>query len=158
MMKAIPQSPSNDEIAAYLRSTLASGRVIPGYGHGVLRQPDPRFETLVAFGASRPEIAGDPHFQMVQKLSEIAPVVLKEHGKVCTTVSTQPACTVCISETANQTFVDQEPLSQCRLGLRGPVPSLWVHADTLLHGNLRGQPSLGPFGTVDLVKDIGLPH
>jgi citrate synthase len=26
-----------------VKSTLASGRVIPGYGHAVLRKPDPRF-------------------------------------------------------------------------------------------------------------------
>ena len=83
MMAAVPQRPSDEDIAGYLRQTLAAGRVIPGYGHGVLRKPDPRFETLVAFGAARPETARDPLFIMVQRLSQIAPQVLKDHGKVC---------------------------------------------------------------------------
>ena len=81
MTQELPPSPSDEQIASHLRQTLDSGRVIPGYGHGVLRQPDPRFKTLVAFGASRPKIAADPLFQLVQRLSQIAPLVLKEHGK-----------------------------------------------------------------------------
>ncbi len=63
-------------------STLKSGRVIPGYGHAVLRKPDPRFEALMDFASARPEIAQDPVFQLVKKNSEIAPGVLTEHGKV----------------------------------------------------------------------------
>ena len=74
---------SDKDISDYLWSTLKGGQVVPGYGHGVLRQPDPRFKTLIAFGNSRPEIAKDPLFQLVVKNSEVAPVVLKEHGKVC---------------------------------------------------------------------------
>ncbi|MCB0543162.1 MAG: citrate (Si)-synthase, partial [Saprospiraceae bacterium] len=35
--------PSREQIAEYVKSTIASGRVIPGYGHAVLRKPDPRF-------------------------------------------------------------------------------------------------------------------
>lgn len=74
---------TDGDIKDYLWSTLKSGQVVPGYGHGVLRQPDPRFETLMEFGSSRPEIAADPLFQLVKKNSEVAPGVLKEHGKVC---------------------------------------------------------------------------
>ncbi|KAF4551656.1 2-methylcitrate synthase [Elsinoe fawcettii] len=69
------------DIKDYLWSTLKSGRVIPGYGHAVLRKPDPRFEAMIAFGAARPEIMADPVFQLVKKNSEIAPGVLMEHGK-----------------------------------------------------------------------------
>ena len=74
---------TDQDIKDYLWSTLKGGQVVPGYGHGVLRQPDPRFETLMAFGSSRPEIAKDPLFQLVKRNSEVAPGVLKEHGKVC---------------------------------------------------------------------------
>jgi citrate synthase len=35
--------PTREQIGEYVKSTLASGRVIPGYGHAVLRKPDPRF-------------------------------------------------------------------------------------------------------------------
>lgn len=71
------------DVKEYLWSTLKSGRVIPGYGHAVLRKPDPRFEAMIAFGDSRPDIQQDPVFQLVKKNSEIAPGVLTEHGKVC---------------------------------------------------------------------------
>jgi citrate synthase len=72
---------TNKDVSDYLWSTLKSGRVVPGYGHAVLRKPDPRFEALMDYASSRPEIAKDPVFQLVKKNSEIAPEVLKEHGK-----------------------------------------------------------------------------
>jgi len=72
---------SEQDIKDYLWSTLKSGRVIPGYGHAVLRKPDPRFEAMIAFGTARKEIANDPVFRLVKQNSEIAPDVLKEHGK-----------------------------------------------------------------------------
>ncbi|MCJ1409667.1 hypothetical protein MMC19_003749 [Ptychographa xylographoides] len=81
MQSHIGTSYSDSDVKDYLWSTLRSGQVVPGYGHGVLRKSDPRFETLMAFAAARPEIARDPLFQLVQKNSEIAPGVLKEHGK-----------------------------------------------------------------------------
>lgn len=71
------------DIKDYLWTTLKSGRVVPGFGHAVLRRPDPRFEALIAFGANNPEIAKNPVFQLVKQNSEIAPGVLTEHGKVC---------------------------------------------------------------------------
>lgn len=73
---------SEQDVKSYLWSTLKSGRVIPGFGHAVLRRPDPRFEAMIAFGESKPEIMKDPVFQLVKKNSEIAPSVLMEHGKV----------------------------------------------------------------------------
>ncbi|KAI9838830.1 MAG: hypothetical protein M1819_004036 [Sarea resinae] len=72
---------TDEDITSYLWSTLKSGRVVPGYGHAVLRKPDPRFEALMDFASSRPEIASDPVFQLVKRNSELAPAVLKEHGK-----------------------------------------------------------------------------
>lgn len=72
---------SDQDVKDYLWSTLKSGRVIPGYGHAVLRKPDPRFEALMDFAAARPDIAADPVFQLVKKNSEVAPEVLMEHGK-----------------------------------------------------------------------------
>lgn len=54
---------SDKDVSDYLWSTLKSGRVVPGYGHAVLRKPDPRFEALMDYASSRPEIAKDPVFQ-----------------------------------------------------------------------------------------------
>ncbi|KAI7073967.1 2-methylcitrate synthase, partial [Hortaea werneckii] len=72
---------TSEDVTAYLWSTLKSGRVIPGYGHAVLRKPDPRFEALMDFALSRPDIASNPVFQLVKQTSDIAPGVLTEHGK-----------------------------------------------------------------------------
>ncbi|PHH59636.1 hypothetical protein CDD81_2794 [Ophiocordyceps australis] len=81
MQASLPPSPSDDDIRSHLWSTLKSGRVIPGYGHAVLRRPDPRFDALMAFAASRPAIAADALFCLVQRNSQIAPQVLLQHGK-----------------------------------------------------------------------------
>ena len=81
MQEAIGTKYSDSDVSTYLWNTLKSGRVVPGYGHAVLRKPDPRFEALMDFASARPEIASDPIFQLVKKNSEIAPQVLTEHGK-----------------------------------------------------------------------------
>jgi citrate synthase len=73
---------SDEDVRTYLWDTLKSGRVVPGYGHGVLRKPDPRFQALMDFAATRPDVLANPVFQLVKKNSEIAPGVLTEHGKV----------------------------------------------------------------------------
>lgn len=82
MQSHIGTSFTDNDVKDYLWSTLKSGQVVPGYGHAVLRKPDPRFKALMDFASSRPEIAKDPVFQLVKRNSEIAPEVLKEHGKV----------------------------------------------------------------------------
>ncbi|KAF2669386.1 methylcitrate synthase precursor [Microthyrium microscopicum] len=81
MKDSMPEGYSDKDVKEYLWTTLKSGRVVPGYGHGVLRQPDPRFDALMDYAAARPKIAEDPIFKLVKKNSEIAPDVLKEHGK-----------------------------------------------------------------------------
>lgn len=81
MKKSIPESYGHKDVEEFLWKTLNSGRVIPGYGHAVLRKPDPRFQALMGFAASRPEVAADPVFKLVKDLSEVAPGVLTEHGK-----------------------------------------------------------------------------
>ncbi len=73
---------TDEDVRSFLWHTLRSGQVIPGYGHAVLRKPDPRFEALMAFAEARPEIERDDLFRLVRKTAEIAPGVLREHGKV----------------------------------------------------------------------------
>jgi citrate synthase len=81
MQEKVGTNFTDKDVTDYLWSTLKSGRVVPGYGHAVLRKPDPRFEALMDYASSRPDIAQNPVFQLVKKNSEIAPEVLKEHGK-----------------------------------------------------------------------------
>ncbi|KAJ7632548.1 citrate synthase-like protein [Roridomyces roridus] len=72
---------THDQIKEYLWKTLKGGQVVPGYGHGVLRNPDPRFIALQEFCDARPELLESSMIQLVKKTYEVAPGVLKEHGK-----------------------------------------------------------------------------
>ncbi|CAK7273423.1 citrate synthase [Sporothrix epigloea] len=81
MKDAISVDYTHQDVRDYLWSTLNAGRVVPGYGHGVLRKPDPRFEALMDYAAARPDVLANPVFGIVKANSEIAPGVLKEHGK-----------------------------------------------------------------------------
>ena len=44
------QSPTKQQIADYVQKTLTAGKVVPGYGHAVLRKTDPRFTAQMEFG------------------------------------------------------------------------------------------------------------
>ncbi|KAI0690038.1 citrate synthase [Cytidiella melzeri] len=81
MRKELGDNITHDHIKEFLWKTLKSGQVVPGYGHGVLRNPDPRFIALQEFCETRPELLADPVIQLVKKTYEVAPNVLKEHGK-----------------------------------------------------------------------------
>ena len=71
--------PSEDELKKYCWSRLSSGRVIPGYGHAVLRCPDPRFSAFIKFGQEH--IKNDDVFGIVDRLFKVVPGVLEEQGK-----------------------------------------------------------------------------
>jgi citrate synthase len=71
--------PSDEELVQFCWDTLNSGKVIPGYGHAVLRATDPRFTSFREFGLR--VCPDDEPFQIVNKMFELVPGVLKEHGK-----------------------------------------------------------------------------
>jgi citrate synthase len=73
-------TPSKDQIRKYINDTLGEGKVVPGYGHAVLRQPDPRFIAQKRFAEEN--IKNDPIVQIVWDLFEIVPEVLGALGKV----------------------------------------------------------------------------
>ncbi len=73
-------TPSNTQIAEYVNSTLAAGQVIPGYGHAVLRQPDPRFVAQKEFAEAY--LPDSEIVQVVWKLFEVVPGILQGLGKV----------------------------------------------------------------------------
>jgi citrate synthase len=78
-MEKFGGAPSEDQIRDYAWETLNSGKVIPGYGHAVLRVTDPRFTAFNEFGHKY--LKKDPVFQTVDRVFKIVPEVLKEHGK-----------------------------------------------------------------------------
>jgi len=78
-MKKYDGQPSDEQIKEYAWDTIGSGRVIPGYGHAVLRGQDPRYLALLAFGEKY--CSRDPLFKTVMAMSRVIPAVLMEHGK-----------------------------------------------------------------------------
>ena len=72
-------APTNEEMKEFCWNRLNSGRVIPGYGHAVLRCPDPRFTAFINFG--KEHIENDDVFDIVTSLFDVAPGVLTEQGK-----------------------------------------------------------------------------
>jgi citrate synthase len=74
--------PTTDQIRNFVMQTLEEGKVIPGYGHAVLRVTDPRFTSLMRFGEQN--CSDSPYLQTVKKLFEIVPDILKNYrgGKV----------------------------------------------------------------------------
>lgn len=73
-------SPSKDEIANYITKTLDAGKVIPGYGHAVLRKTDPRFIAQQDF--AKTYMPDDAMVQLVWNIYEIAPPILTATGKI----------------------------------------------------------------------------
>ena len=71
--------PSEEELKQYCWDRLNNGRVIPGYGHAVLRCPDPRFSAFIKFGQEH--IKDDDVFTIVDRLFKVVPDVLQDHGK-----------------------------------------------------------------------------
>jgi citrate synthase len=79
VMKKFKGVPSDSALEKFAWDTLNSGKVIPGYGHAVLRVTDPRFTAFRAFGMKH--FPDDPVMQTVNKVFTIVPEVLKKQGK-----------------------------------------------------------------------------
>ncbi len=79
-MELFDGSPTHEELEKFAWDTLNSGRVIPGYGHAVLRITDPRFDAFLSFG--KKYMPDDPVFQTVAKVFEVVPNVLRQVKKI----------------------------------------------------------------------------
>lgn len=71
--------PSRDQLYKFSWDTLNGGNVIPGYGHAVLRVPDPRFTALMEFAKQR--FPDDDLVRLADLVFDVVPTVLKEQGK-----------------------------------------------------------------------------
>jgi len=79
-MKKFNGAPSYEELEKFAWETLESGKVVPGYGHAVLRITDPRFDAFLAFG--KKYFPTDPVFLTVQRVFEVVPKVLSQVQKI----------------------------------------------------------------------------
>lgn len=71
--------PTREQLYQFAWDTLNAGKVIPGYGHAVLRVPDPRFTAQMQFAQQR--FPQDELVRLAQLVYEVVPQVLKEQGK-----------------------------------------------------------------------------
>jgi citrate synthase len=74
------ETPTDEQVAAYIKQTLEEGRVIPGYGHAVLRKTDPRFTAQQEFAEKY--IKDDPLINLVNQLYRVVPPILSNIGKI----------------------------------------------------------------------------
>jgi citrate synthase len=74
------RDPDGAAVEAFVKATLASGQVVPGYGHAVLRKTDPRYTCQREFALKH--LPGDPLFGLVSRLYDVVPGVLAATGKV----------------------------------------------------------------------------
>lgn len=79
-MKLFGGNPTREQIAQFAHETLESGKVIPGYGHAVLRVVDPRFIAFMDFG--KKYCKDDPLFQTVEHIFETVPGILQTIAKI----------------------------------------------------------------------------
>jgi len=73
-------TPTNEQIAGYVQATLDARKVIPGYGHAVLREPDPRFTAQRIFAEEY--IKDSTYTNIVWQMFDVVPPILKGLGKV----------------------------------------------------------------------------
>ncbi len=72
--------PTQDQISDYIMKTIEEGKVVPGYGHAVLRKTDPRFTAQVEF--AKKYMPDDENCRIVQMLYEVVPPILSGIKKI----------------------------------------------------------------------------
>jgi len=79
LMEKLGNTPTKEQISQYIWDTLNAGKVVPGYGHAVLRKTDPRFMAQREFALKH--LPDDEIFKVVSLVFEVAPDILTKHGK-----------------------------------------------------------------------------
>ncbi|KAI7838041.1 hypothetical protein COHA_008125 [Chlorella ohadii] len=80
VQQELGESPTKEQLRDYVWATLKGGKVVPGFGHAVLRKTDPRYTCLRGFAQRHmPEY---PLFRLVSILYEVVPDILMQTGKV----------------------------------------------------------------------------
>ena len=80
VVKKFNGKPTDEQLDAFARETLGSGRVIPGYGHAVLRITDPRFVAFRAFGEK--EGLKSDVFKLACQVYDVVPKILQTIQKI----------------------------------------------------------------------------
>ena len=122
--------PSKEEIAAYCKKTLSEGKVIPGFGHAVLRKTDPRYTAQREFALEH--MPHDDLFLIVSRIYEVVPDILLATGKV------------------------KKSMAKRRCTLRAVVDALRVDRVRFLYRIVRCCSFFGYHGQFDLGQSFGI--
>jgi len=74
-----PLKVTDQQLTDFCWSTLNSGRVVPGFGHAVLRKTDPRYTAQREFALKH--LPEDPLFKFIGQIYRLVPDILTKHGK-----------------------------------------------------------------------------
>ncbi|VDL58040.1 unnamed protein product [Hymenolepis diminuta] len=80
LVRSKGKSPTDDEVIQFVKETLNSGRVVPGFGHAVLRKTDPRYMCQREFAFEH--MSDDPLVKIVAQCFRLIPSYLEGLGKV----------------------------------------------------------------------------
>jgi citrate synthase len=80
VMERYGGTPSEEQLKELVWETIKAGKVVPGYGHAVLRVTDPRFTAFLEFG--KKHCSEDPVFTTVERLFKVVPAELKKMEKI----------------------------------------------------------------------------
>jgi citrate synthase len=72
--------PTKEQIHDYVMKTMEEGKVVPGYGHAVLRKTDPRFAAQMDFAAKY--MPDDENCRIVKMVYEVVPPILEGFKKI----------------------------------------------------------------------------
>lgn len=72
--------PTKKQIKDYVHKTISAGKVIPGYGHAVLRKTDPRYIAQMDF--AKRYIEKDDLIDTVHNIYDVVPPILESLGKI----------------------------------------------------------------------------
>merc|ERR1712206_69321 len=70
---------TDEQVKEFCENLFKSGRVVPGYGHAVLRKTDPRYTCQREFALKH--LPDDEMFKLVGQIYKVVPDILLEQGK-----------------------------------------------------------------------------
>jgi citrate synthase len=81
MQDKIGEDASDEAVKEYIWSTLKGGKVVPGYGHAVLRKTDPRYSAQREFALKH--LPENKLFKLVGQIYNLVPDILLEVCVFC---------------------------------------------------------------------------
>jgi citrate synthase len=79
LQKELGDNYTEAQLGEWCKAHLASGQVVPGYGHAVLRKTDPRYQCQREFALKH--LPDDPLFKLVSDVYKVVPDILLAAGK-----------------------------------------------------------------------------